>query len=147
MSRVILFLVIWLGCCGYALWRGGPPERIGASLFLVATLASAAVQSPEGARFITIDPGVLTVDLALLASLLVLAFLADRFWPLWMSAMQAVAVLSHTAIALNPDVIPWGYWRAAALWSYPMLLLLAFATWSHQQRLKSAGADPSWKRS
>jgi hypothetical protein len=89
----------------------------------------------------------LAVDVALLAGLLVLASFADRFWPLWMSAMQAVAVLSHTAIALNPDVIPRGYWQAATLWSYPMLLLLAAATWSHRRRLKRAGADPFWKRS
>jgi len=147
VERLILFIAIWLGCCGYALWRGGPPERLAAVIFLAAALASAALQSPEGARFKAIDPGVLTVDIAVLAGLMVLALFADRFWPLWMSAMQAVSVLSHLAIATNPDVIPWAYWRAATLWSYPMLLLLAGASWAHRRRLLAAGSDPSWKPS
>lgn len=147
MSRLILFLVLWLGSCGYALVRGGAPERIGAGIFLAAALTSAAVESPAGAHFHMVEIGVLLVDLAVLAGFFALALFAERFWPIWMSAMQAVPVLSHLAIALNPQVIPWGYWNAATLWSYPMLLLLMFATARHRRRLARSGADPSWRGS
>lgn len=147
MTRLILFLVLWLGSCGYALVRGGAPERIGAAIFLAAALLSAVVQSPAGVHFHAVEIGVLLVDLGVFAGFFGLALLAERFWPIWMSAMQAVAVLSHLAIALNPKVIPWGYWNAATLWSYPMLLLLVFATAQHRRRLARSGADPSWRRS
>jgi hypothetical protein len=147
MSRLILFLVVWLGCCAYALVRGGAPERIGAAIFLVAALLSLAVSEPQGSRFDSVELGVLMVDLGVLAGFTALALKANRFWPIWMSGMQGVQVLSHFAIAVNATVIPWAYWNAQTLWSYPMLMLLAAATAWHQARLRTLGADPSWRRS
>jgi hypothetical protein len=147
MSRLILFLVIWLGCCLYALVRGGAPERIGATIFLAAALLSLAVSEPQGSRFDSVETGVLMVDLAVFAGFLILALKANRFWPIWMSGMQGVQVLSHFAIAVNATVIPWAYWNAQTLWSYPMLVLLAAATALHRARLRTAGADPSWRHS
>lgn len=147
MTRLILFLVLWLGCCLYALVRGGAPERIGATIFLTAALLSLAVEEPQGSRFDSIEIGVLIVDLGVLAGFTALALTASRFWPIWMSGMQGVQVLSHFAIAVNATVIPWAYWNAQTLWSYPMLMLLAAATAWHRSRLRSLGADPSWRRS
>lgn len=147
MERVILFILLWLGCSGYALLRGGAPEKIGGAMFLVAALLSAAVEQPQGSRFDSIEVGVLLVDFAVLAGFVTLAIMADRFWPLWMSGMQGVALLSHFAVAISPDIIPWGYWKALTLWSYPMLLLLAGATMAHRRRLMAQGVDPSWRRS
>lgn len=147
MSRLILFLVLWLGCCVYAFVRGGTPERIGATIFLAAALLSLAVAEPQGSRFDSVELGVLMVDLAVLAGFMMLALKANRFWPIWMSGMQAVQVLSHFAIAANATVIPWAYWNAQTLWSYPMLGLLAAAAAWHQTRLRTLGADPSWRRS
>ena len=147
MIRLILFLVLWLGCCLYALMRGGAPEKIGASIFLTAALLSMVSAEPAGSRFDSVETGVLLVDLGVLAGFLALALTASRFWPIWMSGMQGVQVLSHFAIAVNATVIPWAYWNAQTLWAYPMLLLLAAATAWHRSRLRTMGADPSWRRS
>ena len=147
MTRLILFLVLWLASCVYALVRGGGPERIGALTLLAAALLSAFVEEPEGSRFDSIEIGMLLVDLSVFAAFFALALFADRFWPLWMSGMQGVQVFSHFAIAINANIIPWAYWNAQTLWSYPMLLLLAAATAWHRARLRRSGADPSWRRS
>jgi hypothetical protein len=147
MSRLILFLVLWLGCCGFALWRGGAPERIGSAIFLVAAVLSALFQHPKGSRFDSVEVGMLLVDMGVLAGFVLLAVVANRFWPLWMSGMQGVQVFSHLAIALNPEVIPWAYWNAETLWSYPMLVLLFCGTIAHRRRLRILGADASWKTS
>jgi hypothetical protein len=144
MTRLILFLLLWLGCCLYALLRGGAPERIGAGLFLIGAVASALLQSPGASHFQGVETGVLIVDAGLLVGFVILSLFAERFWPIWMSAMQAVLTLSHLAAALNPRVLPWGYWNAETLWSYPMLLLLAFGTW-RQGRRRAMGHAPSWK--
>ncbi|NNM77977.1 hypothetical protein HJG53_13800 [Sphingomonas sp. ID1715] len=146
MTRLILFLILWLGCCLYALIRGGGPEKIGGIIFLAAALLSLAVEQPEGSRWNSVELGMLLVDLAVFVSLLTLAVAANRFWPLWMSGMQGVQVFSHFAIALDAKVIPWAYWNAQTLWSYPMLALLAAATSWHRSRLRRQGADPSWRR-
>ena len=146
MARLILFLILWLGCCFYALARGGAPERIGAAVFLAAALLSLALEQPSGARWNSVELGVLIVDLAVFAGFFMLAVAANRFWPLWMSGMQGVQVFSHFAIALDAKVIPWAYWNAQTLWAYPMLVLLAVATWRHRLRVRRQGADPSWRR-
>jgi hypothetical protein len=146
MARLILFLTLWLGCCLYALARGGGPEKIGGAIFLAAALLSLAVEQPRGSRWHSVELGMLFVDLAVFASFFTLAIAAKRFWPLWMSGMQGVQVFSHFAIALDAKVIPWAYWNAQTLWAYPMLMLLAAATWQHRSRLRRQGADPSWRR-
>ena len=147
MSRLILFLIVWLGCCAFALARGGAPERIAAAIFLAAALLSLAVEQPQGSRFDSVEVGVLVIDLAVLAGFLILSATANRFWPIWMAAMQGVQVLSHFAIAVNATIIPWAYWNAQTLWSYPMLGLLALATLWHLRRVKACGVDPSWRTS
>lgn len=143
MTRLIVFLTLWLGSCLYALWRGGAPERIGALIFLLAAICSAALQS-QSQHFQAVEAGVLLVDCLVLLGFASLSIASERFWPLWMSGMQAVQVLSHAAIALNPHVLPWGYWKALTLWSYPMLGLLVVATWRHARR-QGRGLAPSWK--
>lgn len=146
MARLILFLILWLGCCFYALARGGAPEKIGAAIFLAAALLSVALEQPNGARWNSVELGVLAVDLAVFVGFFMLSVGANRFWPLWMSGMQGVQVFSHFAIALDAKVIPWAYWNAQTLWAYPMLVLLAVATLRHRSRLRRRGADPSWRR-
>ena len=147
MVRLILFLTLWLGCCLYAIWRGGGPEKIGGWIFLVAALLSLAVEHPENARWTSVEIGMLVVDTAVFVAFFIMAIVANRFWPLWMSAMQGVQVFSHFAIATNASVIPWAYWNAQTLWSYPMLVLLGAATWKHTQRIRQQGAAPSWRHS
>lgn len=73
-----LWLLIF-GVCGFALWRGGPPERIGAGLVLLIALVGGGVnQLPtETSRQI----GHLTAD-----GVLALGFLAVavRYGSLWL---------------------------------------------------------------
>ena len=156
MLRWVIFEVIFLGSCGYALWRGGTPERIASATFLVAATLSLFVRQPVPdilvreagqSQFHQLELGVMAVDLAVLAVMLMLAFASERFWPLWMSAMAGITVLVHMAVMLKLQPVPWAYWRSEALLSYPMQFLLAIATWRHQRRLKLCGTDRSWRRS
>jgi hypothetical protein len=115
-------------------------------IFLAAALLSLAVEQPKGERWNSVELGMLMVDVAVFAGFLAMAVVANRFWPLWMSGMQGVQVFSHFAIALDAKVIPWAYWNAQTLWAYPMLVLLATASWLHRSRLRRQGVDPSWRR-
>jgi hypothetical protein len=156
MLRWALFEVIFLGSCGYALVRGGAPERIAAITFLVSATLTMLLRQPDLFVFMRqwpspifqhIETGVTIVDSVMLVVMLALALFSERFWPIWMAAMAGITVLTHFTMLLRLDLLPWAYWRSQALWSYPMLLLLTAATWRHRRRLRLIGADRSWRPS
>ncbi|WP_182466785.1 hypothetical protein [Sphingomonas gilva] len=144
MLRLYIFLGLQLAVSAYALVRGGAPERIVAVLMLVAYAVSMLVQSQFPVRFHGVELGIFMVDCAMLAALLAVALRAERFWPLWMTGLQAVAVAAHLAKMASPEVIPWAYAAMLAFWSYPMMALLAIGTWRHWRRMAAFGADRSW---
>jgi hypothetical protein len=146
MLRNIFFYIALLAVAAYALWRGGGPERSVAALFLAAAIATILVLPTQGI-FHDVATGILLVDSALFLCLLAVAMRAERFWPLWMTALQGIAVAGHGAKAVNPHVIPITYVILLAFWGYPMVALLAIATWRHQRRLKKYGTERSWTRS
>ena len=83
MLRVILYEMILIICCAYALARGGAPERIAAGMMLAASLASVASYSqPFGASYLKVQVWVFAIDMLLLMGLFVLAIASTRFWPL-----------------------------------------------------------------
>lgn len=144
MVKLVLFNALLILCCSYALWRGGAPERIAAAIFVVGTALTRVATFYSGSGFGVIEVGVLAVDVACLIGFLVLALRAERFWPLWVTALQIIGTAGHAVKLLAPDMIPWGYAFLLAAGSYPMLLLIALGTWRHQQRLTRNGVDPSW---
>lgn len=147
MTNVFFFFSAFLLCCGYALWRGGPPERIGAGIFIAGMLLSRLAASSTRPSFTSVEAGILIVDGGMLVAFLALAFTSRRYWPLWMTAFQLVQVAGHVARFANPDMMRWVYAIAQGIWSYPMLAILALATWRHQQRLRLFGLDEPWARS
>jgi hypothetical protein len=146
MIRIAFFWVALAAIAGYALWRGGGPERT-VAILLVAAVEATILARPHGPLFTKVETGVLLVDAALFFGLLIIAVRAERFWPLWMTALQGISVAGHGAKAVNPHVIPFTYAVLLAFWVYPMLALLAVATWRHHQRLKKYGTERSWTRS
>jgi hypothetical protein len=144
----LIYLVLLLATWGYAGLKGGAPERIGATILLVGSaLTLLAVTAAPAHRFVSVELGILAVDVATLIAFLVLALYAERFWPLWITALQAIGTAGHAVKLVDPQILRWGYAFALAFWSYPMLLLLVAGTWSHQKRLKRNGADISWSSS
>jgi hypothetical protein len=139
----ILFLVLWAGACSYAAVRGGAPERIAAAAILIAALATRWADTLV-APYDSVVTGVLLTDLALLAVLLWLALASTRFWPMLMTSMHACGLLGHLSKPLGPDIIAHAYYAAVAFWGFPIVILLAVATWRHRARLARYGIDYAW---
>ena len=147
MIQSLIYVALLLVCWSYAMLRGGAPEKVGASILLVGSaLTFISVKGPA-ARFASMEAGILAVDVAALLAFLVLALRAERFWPLWITGLQLIGTTGHVVKLVDPDVVRWAYAFVLAFWSYPMLLLLAIATWLHQRRLVRHGADKSWSSS
>ena len=108
-------------------WKwGGLDEKLAAMGFVVATLASNLANTTEYAHT---ETGVLLIDLALLAGLLVLALRSDRFWPMWAAAFQLVGTMVHIASMTETGDFAWAYAVGLIFWSYPVLIALMVGTW------------------
>ncbi len=132
----ILFWALWAGACGYAAVRGGAPERIAAGALVVAVIGTWLSATLAIAPYHTIVAGVAITDLALFGVLVGIALVSTRFWPMLMASMQGCGLLGHLAKPLGPDIIPEAYFAIVAFWSFPIVLLLAGATWRHRMRLR-----------
>ncbi|MFT4076625.1 MAG: hypothetical protein QM647_13970 [Asticcacaulis sp.] len=124
----------------YALVRGGPAERTGAVMFLVAWLATTLVQ---GRKFNGIEWGIVAVDSALLVGFVFLALWSRKIWTILIAACQLNAVASHFVPLLAPKFNYVAYLTLVEFWGgYGLLLFLAIGTYSHQRelRLTKAGA-------
>ncbi len=124
MFFVVFYNLILNGVILYALVYGGRPERVGAVAMWSATYLSVPTSSFSSGP----ELGILFVDLALLAVLLVILVRSDRYWPIWATGFHLIAVLTHLAKAIDPKILPVAYANYLVLWSYPVLATLAIAT-------------------
>ena len=147
MLPVPVYYTLLVIVCWYAALKGGPPEKVGIGILSLGSILSIAAVSTSPVRFGAVEVGVLVVDIATCAGFLVLALLAERFWPLCVAALQVIGTAAHAAKILDPTVIPSAYAFVLSLWGYLMLLLIAFGTWNHQRRLARFGVDKSWSSS
>lgn len=138
-----LLVLCWL----YAFLKGAAPERIGATILAAGSLLTLATISRQNVSYASVEIGVFLVDLAALVAFIILALRAERFWPLWIAALQFLGTAGHVVKLVDPEMIRKAYAVAAIFWSYPMLLLIVLGTWRHQQRLKRFAVDRSWSSS
>ena len=140
----IIFWVLLIATCGYALWRGRKYERIAALVFVSATILSILGSSPLPVRYAGLATGDLIVDTGVLLALVAIALVSDRFWPLWAAGLQLVDSLSHVMKAIDANLIPQVYGAAERFWSYPILIILFIGAWrQHQGTRKEQGAAPA----
>jgi hypothetical protein len=147
MLPVPVYYALFAVCGLYVLIKGGAPEKVGTSILAVGSILSIAEVSSPAGRFGSVEIGVFLVDVATLLAFLALALRAERFWPLCVTALQAIGTSGHAAKLLDPGVIRSAYAIVLSLWGYLMLLLIALGTWNHQRRLARNGVDKSWSNS
>lgn len=128
--REIIFVLLLLGSCGYALLYGRQDTRIIGAVCITASIASLAVAS----RYSGVEIGVFAIDLLSLSAFVFVALRSDRFWPLWVSGFQTTAILGHVLKAIQLDLVPIAYAVSLRFWGYPILIVLAVSTWRDRQR-------------
>ncbi|HVF92932.1 MAG TPA: hypothetical protein VM900_01315 [Sphingomonas sp.] len=141
MTHIIVFNLLLVAACGYAFVAGGAPERLTAAVFLVA--AAATYVAPYR-QFREWEIALFAIDVATLVALAAIAARADRFWPLYVSALQLLTLGIHGVKAYQPALVHWMYGGASGKIAYPMLALLAVGVLRHRRRLTQHGSDPDW---
>ena len=143
MDRILLFNLLQALASGYAMLRGGAPERLAGASLLVAALSTRLIMHGAEVNYLRLEAGVLAVDLMLLGALVAATLFADRYWTFWLTALQALGTGAHLVKAIDPEVLATAYGILAAAWSYPMLMLLAAGTYRHEVRVRKGG-DLDW---
>jgi hypothetical protein len=139
--RMLLFDALLFACTAYALLRGGMVERVGAATMFVGCVLTFLVNSPLSVRYASVELAILYIDCVMLVIFAALALTTDRYWPLWVTAFQLLAVLAHIAKLADPEMLRNGYGFVMAVWSYPQLLVIALGTRAHSQhRPRTASA-------
>ena len=144
MERALLFTGLLLLACVYALVRGGKPERYAALLYLVAFAASALSAQFDHELYHALNWGIVAIDFALAVALGALALHANRYWTLWATSIQIVAISAHLAKLLVPEIAATAYEITLLVWSYAVIPLLVIATFRHHQRIQRSGPELSW---
>jgi hypothetical protein len=134
-------------CVAYALAGGGAPEKTGAAIYALSVVVTHILLMTHLGRWRGIEFGVFFVDIATFALFCVLAIRANRFWPIWVSALLGLGVLGHLARWAGPDVLWYAYAVVLTIWSYPILAILAIGTFNHRRRLARFETDRSWSSS
>jgi hypothetical protein len=144
MGRVLFFNALQLLVSGYAIWRGGAPERVAGVALLSAAFATFMMESDFATVYVGIEYSVLVVDLVLLAILMVLALYADRYWTMWIAAMHALGTTGHLIKATGIEHLRVVYAIQTTIWSYPIVIVLLIATARHVRRVKRLGRQVDW---
>lgn len=131
-----LYYVLLVLCWMYALLKGGVPERVGVTVVAMGSILTVAMLPAWAGRYGSLEVGVALIDVACLFVFALLALRANRFWPIWVSAIIGVSMLGHLARwYAGPDVGAWAYGVSLTIWSYPMLGFIAIGTFNHQRRM------------
>lgn len=126
-----IYYIFLVACCGYAIFRGSRSEYFGAAIMIVGSLSTLAIGRLFGSSWTRVEVGIFAIDVVALFALIYLALKSNRFWPMWASAFQLLAVTIHTAMVVAPQITPWAFATGAAFWAYPMLLALAIGSYEH----------------
>lgn len=142
MTLQIVYWMVTAACTLYAYHSGGRSERAGAVIILLGSIATSLVTPALPDRYRAAEIGILAVDLPVLFALVHLALRSRRYWPLWVAAFQLVAVTTHLAMLVVPNVVPEVYALLQGFWAYPMLLSIAIATRQRQARAAVRASSP-----
>ena len=142
-----IFVSLLVGSSLLAWWKGGAPERIVSSMFLIAWLASVALYATEARRYESVDwigPG---LNIALFLGLYAVARRANRTWPILAASLQILIVLAQVGRILRPEWL----WQVSMLvtvsWPYLQLCVVIVGTIFHWRREVISGPERSWVRS
>lgn len=118
-----LYVVIMAWALTNAALRRDLEQGLAAIALLVAAILSPLV---EREAYVEPEAGVFFIDLALFIALMAIAVRSRSFWPMWASGLQLCTLAVHLAAAKYPAMVPAAYAETLVIWSFPVLVVVAF---------------------
>ena len=142
--HIVLFNVLLAATCAYAWWAGGQPEKIIAGLLLIGCAATFALPFDPSSSFRRVELATLTIDLIAMLGFTLVAVMANRFWPLWFTAIHLLTIAVHGAKGYDPGLVPAIYAAATTKLAYPLLVILACGAMRHRDRKRRVPNVADW---
>ncbi len=132
-----------------AVIRGGLPERLAMAAVVIGSLLTPLVQNWSNLN--APQWGIMVVDAACLAALVVLTWRYDRPWLPWAAAFQLITVVTHVGYALNLDILSRAYLSTSYLLFFGVLSAIAWGCvrrgGARHDRRRTPGRDRQLRRS
>jgi hypothetical protein len=144
MLRPLIYLGLFVLSVAIAIARGGAPERLAATFYTVAYILSNLITQVFFEHFEHLQIGVLFIDIMLGFVLIYLSLISNRYWTIWASSFQIVAITAHLTKWIVPGILSLAYEISLVVWSYAVIPLLVIATYRHTERKRRYGSDLDW---
>ena len=135
MGVRLWFFALLLACCLVVWWRGAREERLAMVVVVIGSITTACLAVVGKLHFDHVQAGPVAVDIVCLAAFLWIALTSRYYWPMLLAAFQLAAVSTHGAMLIDPTLLPRAYAVGLALWIYPMLALIVWASLSDPSSL------------
>lgn len=128
-------------------WGAGPERATAFVLVVVLWLADLALHKITAARpnFASVEMGHFFLDALAFSFLFGIALTANRIYPLCMTVIQGVVVMTHFAAEAVRNA-PLAYSILSIAPSYLLIFLLMGGVWLHRQRRQQFGPYRAWRR-
>ena len=131
--------------CVLAFVKGAGPEKAGALVLLGMLVADPVVHLIAQEQYLQVDVGHLAIDILAWLGFFVIALRARRFWPLWASSLQSIALVAHITRAIDIGIDPLAYAIFKTGFSYGIVLCVILGSIRHAKWIRSANNRPSWR--
>jgi len=134
-------------CLAAFRWGAGPERIIAFVWFFFFKIVSRSYEFLIGSQFqlTEIDLFFAVNDLVAGLLLLFIALNANRNYPLWIAAMQLLAIAAHAARGITEAISPVAYAVMIIAPSWLQLFILAFGLARHVRREKAHGPYREWR--
>jgi len=121
-------LVVYVTVLAVVLWaafaRGDGDTRL-AAWVTIGGVAATQLAWLVGPRWTAFDPGIMLVDAAMVLGYGLVARRSCRWWPIWMTAAQLSAMLTHLAPLAAPGAMLRLYQLSQPAWMFLVLWMIA----------------------
>ena len=132
MWSVAIYYVVLLITVAVAIRRGGPFERWAAYTALIASVLTTAVTPFP--TWTNIEVNIFIIDVLVLLSFWFIALRTRSFWPYWITGWQLIAIFGHIQKLMFVEILARPYSLLSVYISYPILLLIIYASGSSGRR-------------
>ena len=129
----------------FALWKGAGPERLGALVILAMTATALILVMILGQEGLRASSWLILTDVVGFFGFGYLALHSMRSWPLWCTALQLLALLSHVAHFSWTGISPLAYAYMRGTPTFFALFVLCAATLSVLRRKHEGLHDRMWQ--
>ena len=140
MTRFLIQVALTLAVLAFAWSRGGKPEKYVATVYFVLVFAGIARWLATGTwsqdGYDSLQTFRFLIDVCALVAVTAVALSSDRWWTLWVSSAQTIAVVSHLLRAAHAPLEPLVY---AIMERWPVwlaLIITGIGTMAHSRRME-----------